>query len=88
MFCNSRKAQVVCYIDFVKVKAGVSKSVTVIAKKESNSELTQVTCMTQNTTCPTLQQLYFFCANYIVKQKRIKVYFSQSLSILELWVFL
>lgn len=33
MFCNNRKAQVVCYIDFVKVKAGVSKSVTVSTKK-------------------------------------------------------
>lgn len=73
----------VCYIDFVKVKAGVSKSVTVITKKESNPGLMQVTCMTQNTACLTLQQLYL-CANYIVKQKRIKVYFSQSLSILEL----
>lgn len=35
--CNNRKAQVVCYIDFVK--AGVSKSVTVITKKGQTQEL-------------------------------------------------
>lgn len=39
VFCNNRKAQVVWYIDFVKVKAGASKSVTVITKKGQTQDL-------------------------------------------------
>lgn len=80
MFCNNRKAQVVCYIDLVKVQAGVSESVTVIIHKGQTEDLMQNTCMTQNAS---LQQLYLCCANYVVKQKIIRVYFSQTLSILE-----
>lgn len=39
LFCNNRKAQVVCYIDFIKVKAGVSKNVTVISRKGQTQDL-------------------------------------------------
>lgn len=42
VFCNTHKAQVVCYTDFVKVKAGVSKSVTVITKKGQIQNLCKI----------------------------------------------
>lgn len=84
MFCNNRKAQVVCYIDFVKVKAGMSKIVTVITKKGQTQDLCKLLVWLKMLHAP-LQQLYLFCADYTVKQKRIKVYCSHTLSILGWW---
>lgn len=38
-FVTTAKHRWVCYIDFVKVKAGVSKSVTVISRKGQTQDL-------------------------------------------------